>query len=301
LSEYQIVPKDERVATSLTLKAGVDSSLSDAGMMEEEGTLVSLWHSVRDVFFPVKLPPLVLESKPIPVVDRMATKQDPRATAASFAIYALLILLIAWMVRQHVKFSAPQKALVVTALTTPVEMKPAKDVMGGGGGQRGPTPVTKGQMPDPTIEVQPDLKMANNNMPNLGDPKSPLIGSSMGNGSGSGIGSGNGSGLGPGSGGNTGGGIMHVGGGVSAPVPIYEVTPEFSEEARKAKFQGVVTVNLVVNQRGLPENVHILRGVGMGLDDKAIEAVKQYRFKPAMMGGKPVAVEVNVEVNFQIF
>jgi protein TonB len=246
LSEYQIVPKDERVATSLTLKAGVDSSLSDAGMMEEEGTLVSLWHSVRDVFFPVKLPPLVLESKPIPVVDRMATKQDPRATAASFAIYALLILLIAWMVRQHVKFSAPQKALVVTALTTPVEMKPAKDVMGGGGGQRGPTPVTKGQMPkfakmqitppkiavetkvqmpDPTIEVQPDLKMANNNMPNLGDPKSPLIGSSMGNGSGSGIGSGNGSGLGPGSGGNTGGGIMHVGGGVSAPVPIYEVTP----------------------------------------------------------------------------
>jgi protein TonB len=63
----------------------------------------------------------------------------------------------------------------------------------------------------------------------------------------------------------------------------------------------VVTVNLVVNTRGLPENVHILRGVGMGLDEKAVEAVKQYRFKPAMLGGKPVAVEVNVEVNFQIF
>jgi protein TonB len=98
-----------------------------------------------------------------------------------------------------------------------------------------------------------------------------------------------------------GGGLFHVGGGVSAPVPIYEVEPEFSEEARKAKFMGVVTVNLVVNTRGLPENVHILRGVGMGLDEKAVEAVKQYRFKPAMMGGKPVAVEVNVEVNFQIF
>jgi protein TonB len=203
-------------------------------------------------------------------------------------------------------------------------MDMAKDRMGGGGGQRGPTPVSKGQlpkfakiqitppkappmeqpkiqMPSPTIEVQQNLKMANNNMPNFGDPNSPLNGVSMGNGSGSGIGSGRGSGLGPGSGGNYGGGVMHVGGGVSAPVPIYEVEPEFSEEARKAKFMGVVTVNLIVDAKGLPQNVHILRGVGMGLDEKAVDAVKQYRFKPAMMGGKAVAVEVNVEVNFQIF
>jgi protein TonB len=92
-----------------------------------------------------------------------------------------------------------------------------------------------------------------------------------------------------------------VGGGVSKPEVIYEVEPEFSEEARKAKFMGVVTVNLIVDQKGLPENVHILRGVGMGLDQKAVEAVKQYRFKPAMLGGKPVAVEVNVEVDFKIF
>jgi protein TonB len=82
---------------------------------------------------------------------------------------------------------------------------------------------------------------------------------------------------------------------------VFEVTPEFSEEARKAKFMGVVTVTLVVDPKGLPENVRVTRGVGMGLDEKAIAAVKQYRFKPAMMGGKPVAVEVNVEVNFQIF
>jgi protein TonB len=160
---------------------------------------------------------------------------------------------------------------------------------------------TRVQMPDPSIEAQPDLKMANSNMPNLGDPKSPLVGDSMGSGSGTGIGSGSGSGFGPGSGGNAGGGIMHVGGGVSAPVPIFEVTPEFSEEARKAKFQGVVMVSLVVDAKGLPESVRVTRGVGMGLDEKAVAAVKQYRFKPAMMGGKPVAVEVNVEVNFQIF
>jgi protein TonB len=62
-----------------------------------------------------------------------------------------------------------------------------------------------------------------------------------------------------------------------------------------------VLVNLVVDSKGNPQNVHVLRGVGMGLDEKAIEAVRQYRFNPAIEGGKPVPVEVNIEVNFQIF
>ena len=293
-------------------------------MLEEEGTFGSLLASVRDLFFPVKLPPLVLESKPIPVIDRMKTRQDPRATAASVSFYALLILFILWMVRHHLPLIVQPKQMLVQ-ISTPPPMAPAKDVMGGGGGQHGPTPVTKGQlpkfadqqitppkappleqpkikMPDPTIEVQKDLKMANNNMPMLGDPRSTLSGPmSMGSGSGTGLGAGNGSGLGPGSGGNFGGGLRHVGGGVSAPVPIFEVEPEFSEEARKAKFMGVVTVNLIVDAKGMPQNVHVLRGVGMGLDDKAVEAVKQYRFKPAMEAGKPVPVQLNVEVNFQIF
>jgi protein TonB len=318
------VPKDEQETPAPALRAGVDSSLSERGMlMQEEGTFTSLLNSVRDVFFPQKLPPLVLESKPIPVPDRMKTRQDPRATAASFVIYGLLIAIIVWMVNKHVQFAAPVKQLIVN-LTPPPEMPKMQDRMGGGGGQRGPTPVTKGQlpkfadqqitppkappmeqpkikMPEPTIEVQKDLKMANNNMPNLGMPNSPLMGDSMGNGRGSGLGSGNGSGLGPGSGGNYGGGLRHVGGGVSSPEVIFKVEPEFSEEARKAKFMGVVTVNLVVDTKGLPENVRVIRGVGMGLDEKALEAVRQYRFKPAMENGKPVPVQVNVEVNFQIF
>jgi len=276
------------------------------------------------VFFPQKLPPLVLESKPIPVPDRMKTRQDPRATAASFVIYAILIGVIAWMLDRKVHFAAPVKQILVANLTPPPEMPKMQDRMGGGGGQRGPTPVSKGQlpkfadqqitppkappmeqpkirMPDPTIEVQKDLKMANNNMPNLGMPNSPLMGTSMGNGSGSGLGSGNGSGLGPGSGGNYGGGLRRVGGGVSSPEVIFKVEPEFSEEARKAKFMGVVTVTLIVDKQGLPQDVRVLRPVGMGLDDKALEAVKQYRFKPAMENGSPVPVRVNVEVNFQIF
>jgi protein TonB len=307
------------------LRAGIDSGLTgDAMMLEEEGIFASLWSNVRDVFFPVKLPPLVLESKPIAVVDRMATKQDPRATAASVAFYALLILLFLWLAGRKVTNYLDAKNTITEIAPPPPIADMKKDVMGGGGGQKGPTPVTKGQlpkfadtqitppkappmeepkikMPDPTIEVQKDLKMANNNMPNLGMPSSSLIGTSMGNGNGTGIGSGSGSGLGPGSGGNYGGGVRRIGGGVSAPVVIYQVDPEFSEEARKAKFMGVVTVNLIVDDKGLPKNVHVLRGVGMGLDEKAVEAVRQYKFHPAMEGGKPVPVELNIEVNFQIF
>jgi protein TonB len=325
LSSLEIVPRDEQEKPLPTLKAGVESSLSSGGMLvEEEGTFASLIQSVRDVFFPAKLPPLVLESKPIAVPDRMKTKQDPRATAASFVIYGLLIGLILWGLNKHVQFAAPVRQAILTNLTPPPEMPKIADRMGGGGGQRSPTPVSKGQlpkfadqqitppkappmeqpkirMPDPTIEVQKDLKMANNNMPNLGMPNSPLLGNSMGNGSGSGLGSGNGSGLGPGTGGNYGGGIRRVGGGVSSPELINKVEPEFSEEARKAKFMGVVTVQLVVDTKGLPQDVRIIRGVGMGLDEKALEAVRQYRFKPAMESGRPVPVKVNVEVNFQIF
>ena len=256
--------------------------------------------------------------------ERMNPKRDARSTAMALLLHAAAILLVFWLTAMHVQFAAPINKALITALTPPPPIAPMKDRMGGGGGQRGPTPVTKGQlpkfadqqitppqappmvepkirMPDPTIEVQKDLKMADSNLPNFGMPNSPLMGNSMGNGSGSGIGSGSGSGLGPGSGGGYGGGLRRIGGGVSSPVVIYQVEPEFSEEARKAKFMGIVTVNLIVDTKGMPQNVHVLRGVGMGLDQKAVEAVRQYRFKPAMAEGKPVPVELNVQVDFQIF
>jgi periplasmic protein TonB len=323
LSEYGLVPTIEPPKEAPVLRAGVQSSL-DAGLVlkEESGLFSSLWGNVRDVFFPVKLPPLVLESKPIAVVDKMAMKQDPKATAASIVIYALAILLFLYISYRKVSSYMAAKTDLVTQLTPPPEMKPAKAVMGGGGGQRGATPVTQGhlpkfaetqitppkipvetkiQMPDATIEVQKDLKMANNTMPNFGMPNSPLVGNSMGNGSGSGLGSGNGSGLGVGSGGGYGGGVRQVGGGVSAPVLLYSPEPEFSEEARKAKVAGNVLVNLIVDAQGRPQNVRVVRGVGMGLDEQAVKAVQQYKFKPAMEAGKPVAVQLNVEVNFQIF
>jgi TonB family protein len=81
-------------------------------------------------------------------------------------------------------------------------------------------------------------------------------------------------------------------------VLVYSISPESTEEARIEKRSGNVLVNLWVDTNGNPSHVHTLRGVGLGLDEKAVEAVKQYKFKPALKNGEPVLVEINVEVNF---
>jgi periplasmic protein TonB len=290
--------------------------------MRREDVFRSLWSSVREFVWPSKLPPLVLESQPVAVIDRMAGRRDFRSTAWAVGAHALAILLIGYLVKTHVRFAAPVKTMQVTELAAPPQAPPKTAAMGGGGGQRGPTPVTKGTPPkfadtqivppkvspvdppkikiEPTIEVQKDVKMASS-IPQIGIASSPIVGMSMGNGSGTGLGAGNGSGVGPGSGGNTGGGPKRIGGGVSAPVLVYSVDPEFSEEARRAKTAGNVMVSLWVDEKGNPSHVRVIRGVGMGLDEKALAAVKQYRFRPAMENGKPVTVELNVEVTFTIF
>ena len=138
-------------------------------------------------------------------------------------------------------------------------------------------------------------------MTTLALPNSSLPGASLGNGHGTGIGTGSGAGVGPGSGGNAGGAFMHVGGSVHAPVLLLQVEPEFSEEARKAKFSGNVEVYLIVDEQGNPTHVKVARGVGMGLDEKAVEAVEQYKFKPALQNGKPVKVDLYVDVEFRIY
>lgn len=288
----------------------------------EASVFSSLGNSLLDAFFPKKLPPLVLESTPVPVVDRMAVKRDPKSTAIAIVLHALVIGLALFLLARKVMTVVQPKPTTIVSLDAPTPLaSPRPKVMGGGGGQKGPTPVSKGSPPkfspvqitppkapviapklavDPTIDVDPKLKMQTN-LPNIGMANAPNVGVSMGNGNGNGLGSGNGNGMGPGSGGNTGGGVRQVGGGVSAPTLVYKVEAEFSEEARKAKVSGNVVVGLVVDEKGNATRVHVVRGLGMGLDEKAIEAVRQFRFKPAMENGKPVKVEVNVEVNFQIF
>jgi len=87
---------------------------------------------------------------------------------------------------------------------------------------------------------------------------------------------------------------------VSASVLMFKTEPEFSEEARKAKFQGTVVLRIEVSEMGVPRLPRIERPLGLGLDEKAIEAVQKWRFKPALKDGKPVAAFTTVEVNFRL-
>ncbi len=201
---------------------------------------------------------------------------------------------------------------------------------GGGGGDRDKLTASKGSAPrfaseqitppaivirndnpklaaEPTVVGPPDIKLPQT--ATIGDPLSRILTSSNGTGSGSGIGSGDGGGIGSGSGpgvgqghgGGFGGGAYRVGGGVSAPRVIYDPDPEYSEEARQAKYQGTVVLWIVIGPDGRARDVRVQRALGMGLDQKAVEAVRSWRFQPAMKDGHPVAVQVNVEVNFRLY
>lgn len=97
------------------------------------------------------------------------------------------------------------------------------------------------------------------------------------------------------------GAVYNIGGSVRPPTLVYAANPEYPEGARKAKISGNVVVSLIVDPAGEPYNVHVARGLGNELDEKAVEAVQQYRFKPATRNGEPVAVALKVEVNFQVF
>jgi TonB family protein len=96
------------------------------------------------------------------------------------------------------------------------------------------------------------------------------------------------------------GGIYRVGGGVSQPAVIFKVDPDYAEEARRAKLSGSVMLAVIVDTEGRARNIHVLKGLGMGLDEEAIVAVTQWRFRSGMKGGQPVNVRATIEVNFRL-
>ena len=96
-------------------------------------------------------------------------------------------------------------------------------------------------------------------------------------------------------------GTLRVGNGVKPPRATYQPEPSFSEPARKARYQGVVTMALIVDKDGLPQKIHILNPLGGGLDAKAVEAVSTWKFHPAEKNGQPVAVQIAVEVDFHLY
>jgi periplasmic protein TonB len=166
---------------------------------------------------------------------------------------------------------------------------------------------------EPTVVAPPQVHLAENHMPNLGVPAAaPVIpgappsngtgsGGGIGSGSGGGVGVGHGPGVGAGSGGGFGGGVYKVGGGISAPTAISAPDPDYTEEARRAKKQGTCVLWLIVDSAGHPRDIRVARGLGFGLDAKAVEAVKQWRFQPALKDGHPVDVQISVEVEFHLY
>ena len=200
---------------------------------------------------------------------------------------------------------------------------------GGGGGAhqleapvKGTPPPVQPKMPmvrleeakisRPKLSVEPNMQISlpqDTTIVKIGAPKSTQVAlasqgsgsnSGFGIGAGGGLGQGHGTGMGPGGTSGYGGGLMNVGGGVSAPRVIHSVEPQFTPEARQANYQGVVGIQLIVDSQGNPQNVMVVRHLGMGLDERAIEAVKQYKFSPAMYQGHPVSVQLIINVDFRL-
>src|SRR3984885_58438 len=301
----------------------------------EEPFFSSLVRNVKEFIHPPKLPPLEVTSRPVAVKEIWGFYggQGRRAGTTSLLVHVGVIALLFFLgtnkvvqqvVKQQIELIAPDIA--------PYKPTVKKDAMhgGGGGGDRSPTPVSKGKLPklatkqfvppmishvenpklvmDPTLIIPPDANIPKVDSRNLGDPlsKSGLAsngfgsGGGMGSGRGGGVGPGSGPGFGPGSGRGMGGGAYRIGGGVSPPSIIYKVEPEYSEEARKAKFQGTVLLFVVVVEYGNPRDIKIIRPLGLGLDQKAVEAVEKWKFSPGKKDGKPVAVQAQIEVNFRL-
>jgi protein TonB len=136
--------------------------------------------------------------------------------------------------------------------------------------------------------------------PPKADSRGPGAGGGVGSGTGTGIGSGDGTGIGPGSGGGMGGGPYRPGSGITPPTIIREVKADYTEEARRRNLAGEVVLEIVVRRDGSVGDVKLINGLGSGLNERAIAAVKQWRFSPAKRLGSPVDVIVEVAVEFKL-
>ncbi|MDZ7638925.1 MAG: energy transducer TonB [Bryobacterales bacterium] len=298
----------------------------------------SLAQNLKDLVAPEKLPPLELTSKPVAVKSMWGKSEySGKSRAVSMAVHIGLVIIglalgtnetVQNTVRESVTLVAPNLEAYM-----PAAEKPKLSGGGGGGGNNNPLPVNKGKLPradlkqftpptqellnpdpklvmEPTVIAPPDAPLPQVNMANYGDPLSGIIGGppsngpgsggGMGTGRGTGVGAGRGGGVGEGEGGGFGGGVFRVGGGVTSPVPVYKIEPEYSEEARKAKYQGTVVLSVIIDATGKPTSLKVVRPLGLGLDEKAIEAVRKWRFRPGTKEGKPVAVYATIEVNFRL-
>ena len=299
----------------------VDGSAFEDVVNIEQPWFKSLRSNIKDLFNPPKLPPLEITSKSVEVPEIWGAYGDSqgRSGVMSVLIHVGVICLL-WFVFQTPLVQKKVKQVTDLYFTPIKEFQPklpkAADKAGGGGGMKD-KPASHGEapkfarkqfippvmaIPHPELPIVPTITAPAPQIvaDQYGDPLSKLDQSGFGKGNGSGLGNGNGDGYGPGDGHGMGGGAYHIGGDVSAPTLISKIEPEYSEEARKAKYSGSVLLSIVVDANGLPRDIKVVRPLGLGLDQKAIEAVAKWRFRPGMKGGKPVAVQAQVEVSFRL-
>jgi len=290
---------------------------------------------IRDFLSPPKQAPLPPGIRAIKVKD-IWTKDENFgwsqviAVGLHIAVIALLVIPI-FTNMMPASTEAKNKQIGIS----PIDISPymaklpaGNDKAGGGGGANNHTltPTSKGKLPkfkwtqftppqakienlapklamDPSLLGPPDLKVPSPNMANFGDPLAKSVTDSLGNGGGTGIGSGSGGGLGPGEGGGTGGGSFRAGvNGVGSPVCIYCPQPEYSDEARKAKYMGTVLLDVVVTADGRVINPVVIKGPGLGLEEKALSQVKNWKMRAAVgPNGKPVTCRVQIEVTFHLY
>ncbi len=294
----------------------------------------TLWQNLRDWIAPRKLPPLQTTSQPIAVPEIWSKNtQFNRVQAVSILVHAVaiaLVVLIPLLLPGLIsppttKAYNPEPPVDVSVSPYLAKLKPSAKAAGGGGGAHDIAPAAKGKLPKfswtqfaapmvhpvehpqiamtPTVVGNPDIKLPNQNLPNWGDPLGKSLTDSMGQGHGSGVGNGNGAGVGPGEGWNTGGGAPNAGiGGYGVPACLYCPRADYSDEAMKVKVQGVVELIAIVTADGRVTDIHVAKGLGLGLDEKAIQAVRTWRLTPARgPDGRPAAVRQIIEVAFQLF
>ncbi len=297
---------------------------------------------LKEFFSPPKMAPLPFAVKPMKVKDIWSKDENfgwsqGIAMGLHIALVALLIIPIFTHVLPSIE--AKNKNVDVTPLDispylAKLEAGAQKAGGGGGGGDRSVEPPTKGRTPkfkmtqftppaamlknlnpklpmDPSLLGPPDLKIANPNLTNMGDPLAAVVnysggpggGGGIGTGEYGGIGSGAGGGLGPGEGGGTGGGMFRAGvNGVGQPACIYCPSPEYSDEARKVKYMGSVLLEVTVTEDGRVLDPKVITGPGFGLEEKAMTQVRNWKLKPALgPNGKPVRCRATIEVVFRLF
>jgi TonB family protein len=299
--------------------------------LEEKPIWTAIYEALRDAAFPRRLAPLELTSTSVAVPDRLATKANPWAVGSSAAINGAIVAVIVWLALRSGSIPPHWPHAPGVAQPDGLSLLTARAVQlehGGGGGENSLADPSQGRPPkfevmplappmapviaNPILAVDPAIVAEvrlpeDESMPNVGVHKSiSVLPDSNGPGNVVGIGIGGRDGVGPGNGPGYGpgadGGIFVPGvGGVTAPVPLVTPDAEFSDEARRQKYQGVCTLSVIVDAQGLVKDVRVVSPLGMGLDEKAREAVWKYRFRPAMRNGKPVPVLITVRVDFRLY